>query len=339
LNIIYQIKPTTSLLLFPIKIYPISIVAFITIFVFNCTKGVGQIDSIVNYKLIVSDTLIKRDSLKPLFRVTESIIKTDTAVNPSREEEQKISNNDTTQTQKGKKDYFEDETFLFGLSNYFFPIFRGPGFLYSTNDKWFSPGLNLVHCFTTDIKLQERVVFCSSLQLMFSGIAYKKTDLVEYGNGRSYDYPNSARYNGNMSNPMKFVTFNISAGAKVFQKNSKWPEGRYSKLEFVLFLEEVKYKSTKFVNYAEQPVAVGSGDYFYKNFAIAYTLGKQEVLFKKFILDYGIRVGFTPMVIPNYFYNSLLVSNMEMRLRVDSNYRLFREQLLNVHLGLSFLSF
>jgi len=291
---------------------------------------IAPIDSLLQNKeakdtIIKSQRITKKDTSKKSYQLPiEVIFKKD-----SLRDKIKISGSD----------YFKDKEVLIGCSNYFMPTFRGPGFLYSTNDKWFSPGLNFVHCFTTDLRLQKRISFCSSLQLMFSGIAYKKTNLVEYGNGRSYDYPNSARYNGNMSNPMKFVTFNISAGAKVFQKNSKWPEGRYSKLEFVLFLEEVKYKSTKFVNYAEQPVAVGSGDYFYKNFAIAYTLGKQEVLFKKFILDYGIRVGFTPMVIPNYFYNSLLVSNMEMRLRVDSNYRLFREQLLNVHLGLGFLSF
>ena len=120
---------------------------------------------------------------------------------------------------------------------------------------------------------------------MHTGIAYRKPQLVEYGNGRSYPYPNSTRYNGNESHPIQFASFNISFGVKVFRKNNSWPIGKYSKFEFLIFIERVSYKKDKFVNYAEQQVTEGDGVYYYKNFAIAYTLGTQRILYKKYVLD------------------------------------------------------
>ncbi len=116
----------------------------------------------------------------------------------------------------------------------------------------------------------------------------------------------------------------------------------------MVFLETVKYDNENFyiTNYdsysgyagTETKVTEGSGMYRYKNFALVFTKGKQRVIADKIVLDYGLRFALTPGAISSFLELSDR-RGMSVDFRDASTFRLFREQLVNFHIGIGFLAF
>ncbi|OFY84012.1 MAG: hypothetical protein A3F72_18500 [Bacteroidetes bacterium RIFCSPLOWO2_12_FULL_35_15] len=225
--------------------------------------------------------------------------------------------------------------FVIGYENYFFPAFYGPGKNNANPGPSFSPGFNTTHCLNIDYTVKQRMNVCFSLQHLRTGIAYK---------GDDYAYPKESKYSGNFSTPAQLTSNNIGFGFKVFRRGNIAPVGKYQKFEILLFFEKVKYENNNFTtheqNYYENvPITLGTGEYTYRNFAITYSLGKQRIFFNKLVMDYGIRAAITPVVIPTGLYTVDNVRDMDDRFKVDSRFRIFRQQLFNFHIGLGFLAF
>jgi hypothetical protein len=238
--------------------------------------------------------------------------------------------------------------FTVGYSNYFFPGLKGPGpSTASWNDEP-SATFNNVNCLNFEYVAKERTVPVLSLQYMRTGIAYYRSYDREFYQGSEYCYPEQAAYKGNYSVPALLKCVNLGLGFKKFRRGSVAPVGGYQKFEFLLMFETVTYDNKHFVkrddyNYDQDVVipAMGTGEYKYRDFALVYTLGKQRVLFDKLVLDYGMRFAFAPPGFGTALFGIGFAgnSNMESVYRSQSHARLFREQMLNIHLGLGFLAF
>lgn len=226
--------------------------------------------------------------------------------------------------------------FVVGYENYFFPAFYGPGKNYANPGPSFSPGFNSTHCLNIDYAVKQRMNVCFSLQHLRTGIAYKRDGVQAY-------YP--ADYTGNYSTPIQLSSNNIGIGIKLFRRGSIAPVGKYQKFELLLFFENVKYDNTQFsmenqiYPYGNIPTTYGSGKYNYRNFALTYSLGRQHIYFDKLVVDFGIRAAITPVVIPTGMFTVDNVRGPEDRFKVDSRFRIFRQQLFNFHIGIGFLAF
>lgn len=240
---------------------------------------------------------------------------------------------------------------IVGYSNYFMIGLKGPGALNSAWKGEMSPTLNNVHCLNLEYVSKERRMVCISGQYLRTGIAYDDGKMGEFagiflsGNDFSYNF----KYKGDHSKPALLRSFNISFGLKIFGKGFVAPVGRYRKMEILLLCEKVKYD---YKNFAERDQSIssssevfnqvdyGTGEYSYKNFAIAYTFGCQRVLNDKFVLDYGIRFGLTPQFnVISLLASDEYVNSPESYYRHEANIRILRGQLANFHLGIGFLAF
>ena len=226
--------------------------------------------------------------------------------------------------------------FVIGYDNYFLPAIWGPGKNEANPNSIFSPGFNSTHCVNIDITVKNRLNICFSAQHLNTGIAYKKD---------KYAYPNSSTFTGDFATPAQLSSNNLGFGIKVFRRGSIAPVGKYKKIELLLFFEKVKYQNTKFSTYDysygnETAVTLGPGEYNYKNFALAVTFGKQQIFYDKIVLDYGIRIAYTPAFnIITVVSASDNANTAEVSFKQDARFRLFRQQLFNFHIGIGFLAF
>ena len=241
------------------------------------------------------------------------------------------------------------ERFVIGYSNYFFPGFRGPGPNAADPAGQSSFCLNNVNCLNVEYAYAERRMLCLSTQYLRTGIAYDNgihDGVFDAASSRDYPYPGGSKYGGDFSKPALLSSLNFGLGIKMFKRGFIAPVGRYKKIEFLFLLETVKYDNTNFrivdPNNSDETIAytAGNGIYKYKNVAISYTIGNQRVLFDKLILDYGLRFAYTPGVnIISYVAETESVGDMSGVYRFASRTRIFREQLINIHIGLGFLAF
>jgi hypothetical protein len=236
--------------------------------------------------------------------------------------------------------------FSIGYSNYFFPGLKGPGPREAELSDEQSPCFNTTHSFNIEYSVRPRTNFCFSVQYLKTGIANLTTD--RYSNGYGYPYPGNARYIGDPSVPVQLSSLNFAIGLKFFKKGFVAPIGRYRKLEVLLLSEKVKYDNHSFVRadsynypYSEIPYVAGTGEYDYQNIAFAYTIGKQRAIADVIVLDYGIRFGILPggvfAMAGSGSYSSDI--SMEQYFRRTSWARLYRQQLINFHIGINFLAF
>lgn len=236
---------------------------------------------------------------------------------------------------------------IVGYSNYFMVGFKGPGPINAVPSNENSLTLNNVHCLNFEYAHNQHKMLCFSGQYLRTGIAYNNGlsggpfDLRNIGD---YPYPNSCKYVGNYSTPALLTSFNIGIGIKSFKHGYLAPVGKYDKFEFLFLFEKIKYDYKNFVqsdNYGSTdiPYPLGTGEYSYKNFAIVYSFGRQKVLNDKIVLDYGLRVSYTPLF--NIFSAVQMndASTIEEHFKYETRSRIFREQLFNLHVGIGFLAF
>lgn len=241
---------------------------------------------------------------------------------------------------------------VIGYSNYFMIAPKGPGPLNANPADEASPTLNNVHCLNLEYVYKERKMVCVSGQYLLTGVAYSNgttngTFFGEmFGNEDQYPYPGGYKYAGNFSKPALLRSFNLSLGIKTFKKGFIPPVGRYRKLEVLMFFEKIKYDYQNFAHADPNDYdltvkgSLGKGEYSYKNVAFACTFGYQRILNDKISLDYGIRFAYTPALnIITIAAGDEYTTNVTAYFRRESNLRIAREQLINVHLGIGFLAF
>lgn len=86
---------------------------------------------------------------------------------------------------------------------------------------------------------------------------------------------------------------------------------------------------------------IGTGNYHYQSLVVAYTIGRQRVLFDTLIIDSGFRFGLSPNVmfdnIEDLFSSG--APSFEYQIKRKVNQRIFGAQMFNFHLGIGFLAF
>jgi hypothetical protein len=241
--------------------------------------------------------------------------------------------------------------FMIGYSNYFFPGIKGPGPRVASPADEYATTINNVSCLNVEYVYAQQRMVCFTAQYLRTGIAYNRglaESPFDLDGGSSYPYPDAANYVGDFYTPALLTSVNLGIGMKVFKQGYIAPLGRYRKFEFLFMMEKIKYDNTHFISanyyYGGSPstpvlYTAGEGVYKYKNVSLTYTIGKQQTFFEKIILDYGIRFGCTPA------RNIISVLNGNDALEISGYYRketrkrIFREQLINIHLGIGFLAF
>ncbi len=234
--------------------------------------------------------------------------------------------------------------FSVGYSNYFFPAVIGPKL--NATSKSDGMGFNTTHCFNLEYTIKARTNFCISYQLQNLGIKTNRYYYQTINDGFStatvtYEYAPKPYSN------MKLKTNSIGLGFKFYSKGTLAPVGKYKKIELLLLFSNLTYpKNSFYTDYYSQPTytSIGNGNYNFSTFAITYTMGKSRVLFDKIVLDYGLRIGALPagfIAFLNYDGNFFTdaPNSYEKMFRQDSNMRLLRQQVINAHIGISFLAF
>jgi hypothetical protein len=242
--------------------------------------------------------------------------------------------------------------FSIGYSNYFMLSAIGPTANADNADG--TVGINTTHCLNLEYAIKRRTNFCFTVQTgktgMDPGGLLYVTPYNFYNGSSNYTYT----YGEHPFKPMQIRSVNIGLGFKFFQQGTLAPIGKYKKIEALWMVNHLTYKSTAFTTYygsTSQTAALGTGDYVYNTIAFTYTMGRSRVLFDKMVLDYGIRFGVMPapvlrVVFAGFFYDLPSSSNAYYSstyyddvFKTSVNNRLFRSQLFNFHIGLSFLAF
>ncbi len=237
-----------------------------------------------------------------------------------------------------------------GYSNYFIPGFIGPGSLNSYPSGQSSFTINNAHCLNLEYAFSSGRMICISGEYFRTGIAYDKgvhNGFLNFQSTGDYPYLNTYKYGGDFYTPALLISRNIGIGLKTFKRGFIAPTGKYHKLEVIMMFEKVQYDFQHFLiqdnsnyPYTDIQFNLGTGEYSYKNISIVYTTGRQQIFYDKIVLDYGVRLGFTPAFsILTIMAGDEFVGNIEDYYRRASRIRIFREQLINFHIGIGFLAF
>jgi hypothetical protein len=230
---------------------------------------------------------------------------------------------------------------MLGYSNNFFVTASGP--TARTNEA----GFNTTHCFNLEYTIKNRTNLCASFQMFNTGTMLNKNIEVSGYDPASQEYLNyTYMYSPVGDEPIFVSTKTFGIGFKFFPTGSLAPLGKYKKLELLLLFSDVSYSNNSFIineNYqgTYSRGTIGAGEYTFKTFALAYTLGRQRVLFDRIVLDYGIQFALLPAGFfatlngdEDFYSNSTIESNF----RSVTNARLFRYNIFNFHLGLGLLT-
>ncbi|MCW3072403.1 MAG: hypothetical protein JWO44_2293 [Bacteroidetes bacterium] len=231
---------------------------------------------------------------------------------------------------------------MIGYANNFFPAITGP------TASSYDIGVNTTHCFNLEYTAWKKTNLCLSYQVFKTGLNMNYV-FTEYGDNNGSTYTASYRYLPKPDVPMNISAKNIGIGLKFFSSGCLAPVGRYKKFELLLLFSNLSYADNSFqysrdYGYSvDQPkmASVGTGAYSYKTFALNFSMGRQRVLFDRLVLDYGMQVGFLPAGFFGTLNSELEFSSAnsaEIVFRQETNQRLFRYQLFNLHIGLGFLA-
>lgn len=135
---------------------------------------------------------------------------------------------------------------------------------------------------------------------------------------------------------------------KRYKRGFLAPVGLYRKFEAVFIFEKLKYDYQNFAipdqNSGNYPYAsikdpLGEGEYKFFNMSFACTFGKQTALNDKFVLDYGIRLAYCPALNIITLAAADEYSRATGYFRRESNLRVAKQQLVNIHIGIGFLAY
>lgn len=256
----------------------------------------------------------------------------------------------TAMITKAQVSGYMGKRFSIGYSNYFFIAGIGPTANASAPSG--EVGINTTHCVNLEYTTRSRTNFCLSLQKLTTGMTPRVITKETYDGVSGYNTV-TYEYEPKPYTSMQISSFNVGLGFKFFQSGTLAPIGKYKKLELLILLNHLEYKKNGFTYYdynspyGLKSAAIGTGDYQFNTFAISYTLGRSRVFLNRVVLDYGIRFGVVPAGLwavlnedGDFFsessYNTFIA---EQHFKYDTNTRLFRYQMVNFHLGLSFLTF
>jgi hypothetical protein len=242
--------------------------------------------------------------------------------------------------------------FSVGYSNYFFPRLTliSPSLNLVDEDKVSTKKkFNSTHCLDLDYVLTPWVSICLGGQ-------FSKMEMVKQASKFYVERVGDVHYLPSSHQEMQLNTTNLSLAFKFFKERYMNPFGKYRKLEIMIMMNKLKMDENGF--FAEMntqkglelaPYAVAGDTYKFKSLILAYTIGRQRILFDKLMLDWGIRFGV------NYSYISKSVNPLEMMLAerrgVSDEYTIEKElkeqaiartmgaQFVNAHVCLRFLAF
>jgi len=246
-----------------------------------------------------------------------------------------------------------------GYSNHLFPaiISATPGLNSSDSDLNF--GINYNHCLTFEYVLKPR--FSMGLSYQFFNTAMRMTKNFNYdiseANGSFSSI--SVVYEPKPYQPFMISTKMYGISFKFFASGMLAPIGKYRKIDLLFITSEVTYNRSAFTqlkynsyvggDYVATRTNMGTGLYNYKTIALAFTFGKQRVLFDRLILDYGCRIGIVPQGIfsalvydddnPFTVFTDGTGNSFPLYTKRNTHMRLFAHELFNFRLGLGFLAF
>jgi hypothetical protein len=242
--------------------------------------------------------------------------------------------------------------FSVGYSNYFFPrsTLISPAFALVDEDKVSTEQVfNSTHCLDMDYVLTPWVSICVAGQ-------FSKMGMVKQGSEFYVERIGDVQYLPSSKKDMQLNTINLSLALKFFKERYMNPFGKYRKLEAMLMMNKIKvdedgFFSTTYTQNGMQltPYAVTGDTYKFNSLILAYTIGRQRILFDKLVLDWGIRFGV------NYSFIAGSVNpletmvaerksayeedTIERKLKEQAVTRTMGAQFVNAHLGLRFLAF
>lgn len=189
-------------------------------------------------------------------------------------------------------------------------------------------GVNTTHVLNLDYVHHRRKAVCLLVQ-------YARTGL-NYFSGNSY------KYEGSYAEPVILNSLGIGFGIKLFKRENLAPYGPYVKWEGVMLLNRINYENTKYSRYdaatdKDIPTKPGSGVIDFQTFAIGFSWGRQRIIKDKFVFDRGIRFLVLPAA--SNRLNAKDYAPLSSRFESDGIERIFRQQLINFHIGIGFLAF
>ncbi len=236
-----------------------------------------------------------------------------------------------------------------GYSNYFFP--RIPAISLTSGTVPADKKMNSTHCLDMDYIVAPRVSVCLSGQ-------FSRMGLFSYGNkiyveSRGNSNGNNVEYLPDDESNLYLNTTNISFGIKIFKERYLNPFGRYRKLELIVMMNKVNADENGFYSVnrdygsivTKTPYPLSSDETKSKSIVVAYTMGKQRILFNKLVLDWGVRLGINQSYV---FRNIGLLgalggsnydNSIGRKLKEEAIARTVGSQFINLHLGLRFLAF
>lgn len=239
--------------------------------------------------------------------------------------------------------------FIVGYSNYFSPALLGR----TANSTETSLRLNSVNCINLEYTMKNSIDFCFGIQFWKTGVLRNNGYTYNYTYYDStynnyYSEGGEAYYMPSNKLAMQLKSTIVSIGFKFFRSGYIAPAGKYTKLDFLFFKNNVVYEKDAFYKTKYRSpeyklnFLLGNGNFSSSTCAIALTFGKQRVIFNRIIIDSGIRFAVSPNVIFNVLGGEFLdndIETMEYQMKLSTNSRIFTGQLVNFHLGIGFLAF
>lgn len=242
--------------------------------------------------------------------------------------------------------------------NHFFPAIISANPNMNSGEEDIQFGINYNHCLTAEYILKPRFSMGASYQFFNTAMRMTKSfhyDVSEIdGSYTSLDIS----YNPKPYKPFMIATKMFGISFKFFHPGSLAPLGKYRKIDLLFLINDVSYNNYAFTqirnnSYNSGDVVsrtkMGTGFYSYKTMAIAFTFGKQRVLFDRIIIDYGCRIGIVPQGLlsalvydddnPFTVYTDGNGNSFELYTKRNTHMRLFAHELFNFRIGLGFLAF
>lgn len=243
----------------------------------------------------------------------------------------------------------DDKRWLWTYDFQFNPALAGPNSKYKTmrleeHYRWGMSrditAMNHKHTLTADYTLRDRASAGGGIVLYRTkAVLYKSVNvLTDSGHVALQPHDEWSEFS-----KAKIPVGGLNVYLKQFWKGSKAPLGTYNKYEMFVRGYQTIYKRQDFVSRDSSLAAnVGRGKDTNFGMGIAYSFGKQYMIIKdKVALDYGLRLAYffgtlkrTGMWRPDKAFDPMSEDEYIKSISVE---RLFRFELLNFRVGMSFL--